>query len=128
MKLMNKGNGGDDSIEENNENANSDGLDAQNGDSNNNPDLNDENRPSSLLFDFSNNSEMLINGSAPRRKRKHNIEKDKYLQEPQYVTKRTSSGRLVKMKIINDYDYTSDQEQDGKKKKSKFFFLLFFFN
>jgi hypothetical protein len=124
MKLMNKGNG-DDSIEENNENANSDGPDAQNGDSNN-PDLNDENRPSSLLFDFSNNSEMLINGSAPRRKRKHNIEKDKYLQEPQYVTKRTSSGRLVKMKIINDYDYTSDQEQDGKKKKSKLFLFIFF--
>jgi hypothetical protein len=66
---------------------------------------------------------MLVNGSAPRRKRKHNLEKDKYLQEPQYVTKRTSSGRLVKMKIINDYDYTSDQEQDGKKKKSKLMLL-----
>lgn len=46
-----------------------------------------------------------------------NPDKDKYIQEPQYVTKRTSSGRLVKMKISTDYDYTSDQELEAKKKK-----------
>ena len=84
-------------------------------------------RSSSLLFDFSNNNEMMrLNGTTPatlRKKRKVNPDKDKYIQEPQYVTKRTSSGRLVKMKIINDYDYTSDQEQEGaRKKKSKLSF------
>jgi G3E family GTPase len=69
-----------------------------------------------------------------RRKRRHNPDRDKYIQEPQYVTKRTSSGRLVKMKIQNDYDYTSDQEEGGKRRKSniatktkKFFFKFFIF-
>lgn len=52
-----------------------------------------------------------------KKKRHHNPDKDKYIQEPQYVTKRTSSGRLVKMKISTDYDYTSDQELEAKKKK-----------
>ena len=55
------------------------------------------------------------------KKRSVNPDKDKYIQEPQYVTKRTSSGRLVKMKISTDYDYTSDQELEAKKKKSMHF-------
>ena len=84
----------------------------------------DENRPSSLLFDFSNNSDMLFSENAVRKKRKPNPDKEKYLQEPQYVTKRSSSGRLVKMKIINDFDYTSDQDNQGKRKKSKLKFQL----
>jgi hypothetical protein len=56
---------------------------------------------------------------AGRGKRKPNPDRDVYLQEPQYVTKQTSSGRLVKMKISRDYDYTSDQEEN-RKKRSKF--------
>ncbi|CAF0825160.1 unnamed protein product [Brachionus calyciflorus] len=47
-----------------------------------------------------------------RKKRKPNPDKDKYIQEPEYVTKRTSSGRLVKMKISTDFDYNSDQEKE----------------
>lgn len=86
---------------------------------------NNENR---LLFDFSNSNDIIFSGSASiiRKKRKTNPDKDKYIQEPQYVTKRTSSGRLVKMKISTDYDYTSDQEQNGKRKKSIhiFFFVV----
>jgi isochorismate synthase EntC len=65
------------------------------------------------------------------KKRSVNPDKDKYIQEPQYVTKRTSSGRLVKMKISTDYDYTSDQELEAKKKKSMlsiyFIFLYILF-
>ena len=80
----------------------------------------DEARATSLLFDFSNNADLMMfgEGGTMRKKRKPNPDKEKYLAEPQYVTKRTSSGRLVKMKIINDFDYTSDQEKDGKRKKS----------
>jgi hypothetical protein len=63
-------------------------------------------------------------GAKKRGKRKPNPDKDKYIQEPQYVTKRTSSGRLVKMKISTDYDYTSDQELEAKKKKSMFICLI----
>ena len=77
-----------------------------------------------LLSDFSNNNDMLLNGSSMRKphhqRRKHGIDSKvaAYLQEPQFVTKRTSSGRLVKMKISTDYDYTSDQEKEARKKKS----------
>ena len=52
------------------------------------------------------------------KKRRKNKEKD-LLDEPQFVTKRTSSGRLVKMKISHDYDYTSDQELEASKKKKR---------
>ena len=79
----------------------------------NNGEGNNENR--ALLFD--------LNGSAAAMKKKKrrapDPDRDKYIQEPQYVTKRTSSGRLVKMKIITDYDYTSDQEQEAAKKKRR---------
>jgi hypothetical protein len=58
--------------------------------------------------------------SRKRKRRPYNSQNDKYrLQEPQYVTKKTSSGRLVKMKIINDYDYTSDQEKEAASKKRR---------
>lgn len=80
---------------------------------------NNENR---LLFDFSNSNDMMFNGSGGmlrKAKKKSNPDKDKYIAEPQYVTKRTSSGRLVKMKISTDFDYTSDQEQDGKRRRSE---------
>ena len=68
---------------------------------------NNENR--ALIFD--------LNGLKKKKRRAPDPDRDKYIQEPQYVTKRTSSGRLVKMKIITDYDYTSDQEQEANKKK-----------
>lgn len=113
--------------ENRNINTNSNSLDG--GETNDHDESNvnhahDENRTSSLLFDFSNNTEMLYTDGSVRKKRKPNPDKEKYLQEPQYVTKRSSSGRLVKMKIINDFDYTSDQELEGKRKKSMFKHLL----
>lgn len=67
--------------------------------------------------------EGMVKRAKPRGKRKSNPDRDKYIAEPQYVTKQTSSGRLVKMKINTDYDYTSDQENDAKKKRSKRFFI-----
>ena len=83
------------------------------GDMNNENEMNGEgnNENRALVFD--------LNGSALKKKKRRapDPDRDKYIQEPQYVTKRTSSGRLVKMKIITDYDYTSDQEQEAAKKK-----------
>lgn len=77
-----------------------------------------------LLFDFSNDMMFDSSGRLMRKpRRKHNPDRDKYIQEPQYVTKRTSSGRLVKMKISTDYDYTSDQEEEGKRRRSNLPFL-----
>ncbi len=119
MNLINR-NGGDEAyLNENNENTNASSNQENHENKMNGTNLNGEledGDPSDLnenrtLFDFSNSNHML-NGSG-RKKRKPNPDKDKYIQEPQYVTKRTSSGRLVKMKIINDFDYTSDQEQEG---------------
>jgi hypothetical protein len=73
-----------------------------------------------LLFDFSNDMMFDSSGRLMRKaRRKHNPDRDKYIQEPQYVTKKTSSGRLVKMKISNDFDYTSDQEEEGKRRRSE---------
>lgn len=77
-----------------------------------------------LLFDFSNDMMFDSSGRLMRKaRRKHNPDRDKYIQEPQYVTKKTSSGRLVKMKISNDFDYTSDQEEEGKRRRSKWLYL-----
>ena len=59
------------------------------------------------------------NGAKRGKRKSNDASKDTYIQEPQYVTKLTSRGRLVKMKINTDYDYTSDQELEAKKKKSK---------
>ncbi len=116
MSLINKNKNPDDEDNENNPNEN--GVDSN--DMDQSLDENGMTKAGSLLFDFSNNNEMLMNGTngAMRKKRKPNPEKDKYIQEPQYVTKRTSSGRVVRMKVINDFDYTSDQE-DGATKKRK---------
>lgn len=73
-----------------------------------------------LLFDFSNDMMFDSSGRLMRKpRRKHNPDRDKYIQEPQYVTKRTSSGRLVKMKISTDFDYTSDQEEEGKRRRKE---------
>lgn len=78
-----------------------------------------ENGENRLLFDFSNDMMFDSSGRLMRKpRRKVNPDRDKYIQEPQYVTKRTSSGRLVKMKISNDFDYTSDQEEEGKRRRS----------
>ena len=117
MSLINKNKNGDDEENENNPNENG-------GDSNDMDHSLDENgmaKTGSLLFDFSNNNDIIINGTngSMRKKRKPNPEKDKYIQEPQYVTKRTSSGRVVRMKVINDFDYTSDQEDGAPKKRRK---------
>ena len=80
----------------------------------------------SLLFDFSNGGAGELSS---KKRRPPNPNKDSYIQEPQYVTKRTSSGRLVKMKINIDYDYTSDQELEAaKKKRSKSFVLSWFYS
>jgi hypothetical protein len=96
------------------------------------------NNESRLLSDFSNNNDMLLNGGVGSMRGKHagrgrggkhgqSGKMDNYLQEPQFVTKRTSSGRLVKMKISTDYDYdASDQEKETRKKKSKNFRARFF--
>ncbi len=129
MSLLNRNNNNNNNNDgneanENNENSSNEHL-MNGGMYHNGGDSNDmdhrDDKTGSLLFDFSNNNDMLLNGGngSIRKKRKHNPDKDKYIQEPQYVTKRTSSGRLVKMKIINDFDYTSDQEQEAKKRKSK---------
>jgi hypothetical protein len=129
MKLsVNGGVGGgtDQLVDENDENKqlNPDGVNEhgiQNG--------GDNHQPSVMFVDMNNTNDLehtLMNAELNedgklimRRKRRHNPDKDKYIQEPQYVTKRTSSGRLVKMKIQTDYDYTSDQEEGGKRRKSK---------
>lgn len=66
---------------------------------------NENNQP----IDFSDENYFL---NRIKKKRKPNPDKDKYIQEPEYVTKRTSSGRLVKMKISTDFDYQSDQEKE----------------
>jgi len=119
MNLINRNGGDEVYLNENNENTNGSSNQENHENKMNGTNLNGEMEdgdPSELnenrtLFDFSNSNHML-NGSG-RKKRKPNPDKDKYIQEPQYVTKRTSSGRLVKMKIINDFDYTSDQEKEG---------------
>jgi hypothetical protein len=42
--------------------------------------------------------------------------------EPEFITKRTQSGRLVKMKVSTDYNYESDEDEDKKKKrKNKYY-------
>jgi hypothetical protein len=44
--------------------------------------------------------------------------------EPEYITKRTSFGRLVKMKVSTEYDYESDQDENkkqNKKRKNKYY-------
>jgi hypothetical protein len=53
-----------------------------------------------------------MGNSIVKKRRKQNPDKDKYIQEPQYVTKQTSSGRLVKMKISTDFNYESDQDNE----------------
>ncbi len=70
-------------------------------------------------------SEPAKKGPRPGRgKRKPNPDRDVYLQEPQFVYKQTSSGRLVKMKINKDYDYTSDQDENKKRRSNKTFRLI----
>lgn len=113
MKLINGSDMSAENVEENlesqNGDAGADGADDTNSMSqmNENSQLteNEANQP----IDFSDTS--FLNGTM-RRKRKPNPEKDKYIQEPEYVTKRTSSGRLVKMKINNEFDYASDEDKD----------------
>lgn len=117
------GGGGGDEDENEDESGNRSGAETRHdelgengvggGDMNNENEMNGEgnNENRALVFD--------LNGSALKKKKRRapDPDRDKYIQEPQYVTKRTSSGRLVKMKIITDYDYTSDQEQEAAKKK-----------
>ncbi len=131
MNLINRTN--ENEMDENNENrvhtmnensmlnATADGDYTMNDSTMNESTMNNESR---LLSDFSNNNDMLLNGGGgsmrKHRRGKHGQSKmDNYLQEPQFVTKRTSSGRLVKMKISTDYDYASDEEKETRKKRSK---------
>ena len=83
--------------------------------------MNQDSNEGGDLQNQNNEGDAASTGGSTRKRgrRKINPDKDKYIQEPQYVTKRTSSGRLVKMKISTDYDYTSDQDLENKKKKSK---------
>ena len=70
-------------------------------------------------YDFFNNNLNIFNNNYQN--------KLKYHDNEQYITKRTSSGRLVKMKILaNDLDSDDDYENDGlnenkilSKKRSK---------
>lgn len=128
MKLINRINpeGGDQTNSLcNGENSNGDNDNSMSGEGFgvNNPGSLDE---SSMNYDDQNdNSRFLLsdygaNGNDPnllnKQKRRHG-DKALYLQEPQFVTKRTSSGRLVKMKINTEFDYASDEEREAKKKR-----------
>ena len=69
---------------------------------------------------------MDLNANSAKKRRKNKSDKERHLEEPQFVTKQTKSGRLVKMKISRDYDYTSEQELEASKKKKSNYPLIYF--
>lgn len=64
------------------------------------------------------------NGEGLRSDAEMDEENDGEASQPgveEFVTKRTSFGRLVKMKVNNDFDYASDQEDSKKKRKKGYY-------